>query len=141
VGRRVRRRGWGLAACVVKLGGGRDLIAGSWRPPIPIAAAALAYGAAVALGGSGFIAAFVAGALFGTLLRGDTGEITIFSDQAGALLDGVTFLFFGAVLLGPTLEHVTWQMALYAALSLTVVRMLPVALALWGTKARTPTWR
>jgi hypothetical protein len=36
------------------------------------------------------------------------------------LLDGVTFLFFGAVLPGPTLEHVTRQKALYAALSLTV---------------------
>jgi NhaP-type Na+/H+ or K+/H+ antiporter len=140
--------GWGLvagvgagalAAYVVKLAGGRSLIAGSWRQVIPVAAATLAYGIAVALGGSGFIAAFVAGMLFGTLLRGDTGEITIFADEAGALLDGVTFLFFGAVLLGPTLEHVTWQMALYAVLSLTVVRMLPVALALWGSNARPPT--
>jgi sodium/hydrogen antiporter len=104
-----------------------------------VAAAALAYGIAVGLGGSGFIAAFVAGLLFGSLLRGDTGEITIFIDEAGGLLDGITFLFFGAVLLGPTLKHVSWQMALYAVLSLTVVRMLPVALALRGTRARPPT--
>jgi NhaP-type Na+/H+ or K+/H+ antiporter len=121
--------GWGLVAGVAA--GGLALI--------PVAAAALAYGIAVALGGSGFIAAFVAGLLFGTLLGGDTGEITIFSDEAGGLLDGVTFLFFGAVLLGPTLEHVSWQMALYAVLSLTIVRMLPVALALRGTRARSPT--
>jgi NhaP-type Na+/H+ or K+/H+ antiporter len=140
--------GWGIvagagvgvvAAGAVKLAGGRNLIAGSWRQVIPVAAAALAYGTAVGLGGSGFIAAFVAGMVFGTLLRGDAGEITIFADEAGGLLDGITFLFFGAVLLGPTLEHVTWQMGLYAALSLTVVRMLPVALALWGTGARLPT--
>lgn len=129
----------GLAAYVVKLAGPRNLIAASWRPLIPVAAAALAYGIAVALGGSGFIAAFVAGLLFGTLLGGDTGEITIFSDEAGGLLDGVTFLFFGAVLLGPTLQHVSWQMALYAVLSLTIVRMLPVALALRATRARSPT--
>jgi NhaP-type Na+/H+ or K+/H+ antiporter len=144
----VEEIGWGvvagvgagvIAAGVVKLAGGRNLIEGSWRQLIPVAAATLAYGTAAGLGGSGFIAAFVAGMLFGSLLRGDTGEITIFAEEAGSLLDGVTFLFFGAVLLGPTLEHVTWQMALYAVLSLTVVRMVPVALALWGTKARTPT--
>jgi NhaP-type Na+/H+ or K+/H+ antiporter len=129
----------GLAAYVVKLAGTRNLIAASWRQVIPVAAATLAYGIAVGLGGSGFIAAFVAGLLFGSLLRGDTGEITIFIDEAGGLLDGVTFLFFGAVLLGPTLEHVSWQMALYAVLSLTIVRMLPVALALRGTRARSPT--
>jgi sodium/hydrogen antiporter len=76
----------GLAAYVVKLAGGRSLIAGSWRQLIPAAAAALAYGTAVGLGGSGFIAAFVAGMLFGTLLREDTGEITIFADEAGARL-------------------------------------------------------
>jgi NhaP-type Na+/H+ or K+/H+ antiporter len=62
-----------------------------------------------------------------------------FIEETGALLDGVTFLVFGAVLLGPTLEHVSWQIALYAVLSLTIVRMLPVALALWGTRARAPT--
>jgi len=144
----VEEIGWGVvagvgagvvAAGVVKLAGGRNLIERSWRQLIPVAAATLAYGTAAGLGGSGFIAAFVAGMLFGSLLRGDTGEITIFAEEAGTLLDGVTFLFFGAVLLGPTLEHITWQMALYAVVSLTVVRMLPVALALWGTKARTPT--
>ena len=129
----------GLAAWIVKLAGGRDLIAGSWSKLIPVAAAASAYGTAAALGGSGFIAAFVAGMLFGTVLGRGSGEIMIFTEEAGDLLDGVTFLAFGAVLLGPTLEHVSWQMALYAVLSLTLVRMLPVALALWGTKARAPT--
>ena len=54
------------------------------------------------------------------------------------MLGGVTFLTFGAVLLGPALEHVTWQEALYAVLSLTVVRMLPVAIGMIGSGA---TWR
>jgi NhaP-type Na+/H+ or K+/H+ antiporter len=43
------------------------------------------------------------------------------------------------VLLGPALEHLSWQIALYAVLSLTLVRMLPVAIAMIGTGARTPT--
>ena len=55
------------------------------------------------------------------------------------MLGGVTFLVFGAVLLGPELEHVSWQAALYAVLSLTVVRVLPVAIALLGSGARAPT--
>ena len=43
------------------------------------------------------------------------------------------------MLLGPALQHVSWQIALYAVLSLTLVRMLPVAIAMIGSGARTPT--
>ena len=46
---------------------------------------------------------------------------------------------FGAVLLGPALADATWQLVLYAVLSLTIVRMAPVAIAMWGTRARPPT--
>jgi NhaP-type Na+/H+ or K+/H+ antiporter len=62
-----------------------------------------------------------------------------FTVELGSLLDGTTFLVFGAVLLGPALEHVSWQIALYAVLSLTIVRMLPVAISLLGAHARAPT--
>ena len=51
----------------------------------------------------------------------------------------MTFIVFGAVVLGPLLDELTWQVALYAVLSLTVVRMVPVALAMLGTGARRPT--
>jgi NhaP-type Na+/H+ or K+/H+ antiporter len=51
----------------------------------------------------------------------------------------VTLLIFGAVLLGPTLMHVSWQIALYAAMSLTVIRVLPVAIAMLGSGAKWPT--
>ena len=60
-------------------------------------------------------------------------------EQAGAVLAAVTFVVFGAVLLGPAIGDLTWQIALYAVLSLTLVRMVPVALALLGTGARRPT--
>jgi NhaP-type Na+/H+ or K+/H+ antiporter len=43
------------------------------------------------------------------------------------------------VLLGPVLGDVTWSIALYAVLSLTVVRMIPVAIAMIGTGASRPT--
>ncbi len=128
-----------LAATVVNVGERLELIDGRWRQIIPVAAATLAYGLATTLGGSGFIAAFVGGALFGLFARERVAPAMRFTEETGAVLDGVTFLVFGAVLLGPALEHVSWQVALYAALSLTIVRMLPVAICLWGTKARGPT--
>ena len=128
-----------LAAAVVILAGGRHLIDDAWRPIIPLAAAVLGYGIATALGGSGFIAAFVGGALFGLLAGGKTAGMMGFTEQTGAALDSVTFLVFGAVLLGPAFRHLSWQIALYAVVSLTVVRMVPVAISLWGTHARAPT--
>jgi len=51
----------------------------------------------------------------------------------------VTFVLFGAVLLGPAIRDLDWQIALYAVLSLTVIRMLPVAISMLGTGVRRPT--
>jgi NhaP-type Na+/H+ or K+/H+ antiporter len=128
-----------VTALVVRNARGRGMIESSWLQVVPAAGAALSYGIAAPLGGSGFIAAFVAGMVFGGLGRSDDGEVTYLVDELGELLDGVTFLVFGAVLLGPALGDLTWRIALYAALSLTVVRMLPVAVAMLGSGARRPT--
>jgi len=127
------------AAAVIAIGHRRDLISPPWLQVIPIAGAALAYGIAAALGGSGFIAAFLAGAVFGALASGASEEASRLNEELGDLLGGLTFLAFGAVLLGTTLKHVTWQAAVYAVLSLTVVRMLPVAIAMVGSGARRQT--
>ena len=128
-----------VAAAIVLYAGRRGLIAGQWRQVIPVAGAGLAYGSASGLGGSGFIAAFVAGVTFRLALGRDPEKINQLSEQVGNVLDGVTFLFFGAILLGPALGDLSWELALYAVLSLTLVRMLPVAIAMWGSRARLPT--
>lgn len=128
-----------VAAGIVAFGYRRRLISGSWLQVVPVAGAALAYGIAAALGGSGFIAAFLAGAIFGGLVSRESEEASRLNEELGGLLGGVTFLLFGAVLLGPALEHVTWQIALYAVLSLTLIRVLPVAIAMIGTGARRAT--
>jgi NhaP-type Na+/H+ or K+/H+ antiporter len=125
-----------VAAAIVTIGSRRRLISGTWLQVIPIAGAGLAYGIAIGLGGSGFIAAFVAGAVFGTLVPKKSEQASRLNEEVGGLLGGVTFLIFGAVLLGPTLKHVTWQTALYAVLSLTLIRMLPVAIAMLGSGAK-----
>lgn len=128
-----------IAASVVAIGYRRKLISGSWLQVIPIAGAGLAYGFAAALGGSGFIAAFLAGAIFGALVAEESEKASRLNEEVGALLGGVTFLIFGAVLLGPSLKHLSWQILLYAALSLTLVRMLPVAIAMVGSGAKAQT--
>ncbi len=126
-------------AGVVVLAGRHGLIASRWLQVVPLAAAALAYGVAAPLGGSGFIAAFVGGFVFGALRRRVGGEVTFLVDEAGEILNAVTLIVFGAVIFGPVLGDLTWEAALYAVLSLTVVRMLPVAVAMLGTGARRQT--
>ena len=125
-----------IAAGVVAIAHRRRLISGSWLQVIPIAGASLAYGIAAALGGSGFIAAFLAGAVFGAIVPHESEDASRLNEEIGALLGGVTFLIFGAVLLGPALEHLSWQIVFYAVLSLTLIRMLPVAIAMIGSGAR-----
>jgi sodium/hydrogen antiporter len=127
------------AAALVAIAYRRNLITAPWLQVIPVAGAGLAYGIAAALGGSGFIAAFVAGAIFGALVSRESEQASRLNEELGELLGGVTFLIFGAVLLGPALKHMSWQIALYAVLSLTLVRMLPVAIAMIRTGTRTPT--
>jgi NhaP-type Na+/H+ or K+/H+ antiporter len=125
-----------VAAAVVANGcRRRQLIEDSWLQVIPLAGAALAYGTSAGLGGSGFIAAFLAGGIFGALVREESEQGAPLGEELGALLGGVTFLVFGAALLGPALEELTWQIVLYAVLSLTVVRIVPVAIAMLGTGA------
>jgi sodium/hydrogen antiporter len=133
--------GWGAAggvaagavgALVLVYAERRELVAAEWGQVIPPATAALAYGISVPPGGSGFIAAFVAGLTFGVLRRSYRGEVTYLVDEVGQVLNAVTFIVFGAVALGPALGALDWRIALYAVISLTIARMLPVAVALHG---------
>ena len=128
-----------VIAAIVKEAGRRELIQGAWLQVVPAAGTALAYGIAIGLHGSGFIAAFVAGGVFRALLGRDPAELNRFSDEVGGVLNGVTFIFFGAILLGPALAQLTWQIVLYALLSLTLVRMLPVGVAMLRSHASAPT--
>jgi NhaP-type Na+/H+ or K+/H+ antiporter len=128
-----------LVTVIVQHAKPRRLITGAWLQVIPVAGAALAYGVATGLDGSGFIAAFVAGGLFGGFAGEEADEASRLSVEVGDVLDGVTFIVFGAVLLGPALGHLSWEAAGYALLSLTLVRFVPVAIAMIGSRARLAT--
>lgn len=100
--------------------------------------AIVAWASAEAVGGNGFIAAFVAGLAAGSAVR-DLGEMVAdFSEDQGKLLSLAVFFIFGAIAT-ETLGEVTWAMLVYAILSLTIVRMLPVAISLAGTGLATRT--
>ena len=57
-----------------------------------------------------------------------------FVEETGALVSLLVWLAFGAVAVVPALESLTWQIVVYAVLSLTVIRMAPVAVALVGAR-------
>lgn len=140
--------GWGLAGGLAAgiLGGllfrvadNRAWIRGEWRQIAPLAVALLAYAIVLTLGGSGFIAAFVGGIAFGSFSGARGSFVTLFTEQTGGLLAAVTWIGFGALALTLALPHITWQVLLYAALSLTLVRMIPVAIAFAGQRVGRPT--
>ena len=130
-----------VAGCSARSRCGRGRAGGiepHWVQILAVASALLAAGIASGLGGSIFIAAFTGGFVFGVLRHTTGGEVTYLVEEGGELFNAVTFIVFGAVILGPMLDEVTWQIALYAVLSLTVVRMVPVALAMLGHRRSPP---
>jgi NhaP-type Na+/H+ or K+/H+ antiporter len=139
--------GW-LGARLLAWSAARGWISAEWRRVPALTFAALGYAVTVSLGGSGFITAWVAGLVFGVVWRrtvppadaATSGPQSVvgLSEELGDLLASLSFFVFGAVLLGPALTTVTWRTALYAVLSLTLVRMVPVAVALIGSRFRWP---
>ena len=79
--------------------------------------------------GNGFIAAFVGGLATGRVAKEVGERVSEFAEEEGQLLNFAVFYVFGMVAI-TVLRGLTWQIALYAVLSLTLIRMLPVALAL-----------
>ena len=88
---------------------------------------------AQSLHGSGFIACFVGGLLFGYFAREHTHHLVMAGEGIGELLAMVTWVVFGAVFMGRFWSDMTWDVVAYSLLSLTVIRMLPMLLALLGT--------
>jgi NhaP-type Na+/H+ or K+/H+ antiporter len=96
------------------------------------AIAILSYLLAEHVGGNGFIAAFVSGFMLGVTNEDVRERMMEFGETTGTLLSLLVFLVFGLVMIPETFEHWTVQTSVYAVLSLTVVRMVPVALSVVG---------
>ena len=121
--RGARRRGWGA-----------EETAG----PAVLALALFAFVVADLVTANGYVAAFVAGIAFGaTSGRGGESEVYFVEETCG-LASMLCWILFGAVAVPTLAADWSWQILLYALLSLTVVRMVPVALSLLGTRTE---WR
>jgi sodium/hydrogen antiporter len=101
---------------------------------IAVLALALAtYEAALALNGNGFVAAFCGGMAFGAAAGRRAPAELAFLEQAGSLVSLLVWLAFGAIAVPIMFDRVDLATVLYVVLSLTLVRMVPVALASWGS--------
>ena len=104
-----------------------------WKQVTVVALAIACFAVAQSLHGSGYIAAFTGGLLFGFKAKEATHRLVLASEGTGETLALMTWFVFGATVIGQSFQYFTWEMLVYALLSLTVIRMLPVFLSLSGT--------
>lgn len=129
--------GW-LGGRVLQWAADRDWVDGVFRQLITLAIGVAAFAGAEALDGNGFVAAFVAGLAFGGVAREACEGAYDFAEDEAQLLALLTFLGFGVGVTG-IWSGLGWREWVFALLALTVVRMVPVALSLIGTRFKTPT--
>jgi NhaP-type Na+/H+ or K+/H+ antiporter len=126
-----------LAVNLLKLARRRQWLTEIWIQ-VPIVALAIAcFAAAQFLGGSGFIAAFSGGLLFGALAKQHREEFLLAAEGTGNIMALITWVIFGAAVVSKAIGNFSWIVVLYAILSLTLIRMLPVFFSLSGLQANT----
>jgi NhaP-type Na+/H+ or K+/H+ antiporter len=104
-----------------------------WKQVTVVALAIACFSVAQSLHGSGYIAAFTGGLLFGFKAKDATHRLVLAAEGTGETLALMTWFVFGAAVIGQSVEYFTWEMLVYALLSLTVIRVLPIFLSLSGT--------
>jgi len=97
-----------------------------------LALALVTYTASLAVHGNGFVAAFCGGLAFGAAAGRRAPAELLFLEQAGSLVSMLVWFAFGALAIPIVLVRADLAVVAYAILSLTLVRMVPVALACWG---------
>jgi NhaP-type Na+/H+ or K+/H+ antiporter len=115
---RCERRGW---------------VTDVWKQLTVIGLAIACFSIAQSVHGSGYIAAFTGGMAFGYISKGATHERVLPAEAMSETLALMTWLVFGAMVVGQSLNLFTWDVVFYALLSLTIVRMLPIYLSLAGS--------
>ncbi len=111
-----------------------DWAASEWVKFSPIAVVLLVFAGAEVIHGNEFIAAWVGGITFGYVVRPAVSHVEEFSHRLSQVLTVISFFVFGAILLGPALSRLTWQMVVYGLVSLALVRPIAVALGMIGAR-------
>ncbi len=104
-----------------------------WMQVTVVGLAIASFAAAQSLHGSGYIAAFTGGMLFGFMAKDATHKLVLAAEATGETLALVTWMLFGAMVIGPAFKQFSWDVVVYALLSLTVIRVLPIFLSLART--------
>ncbi len=110
----------------------RGWVKGAWDQIPVVSMAFLCFALAQWIGGSGFIAAFIGGLVFGAVTRTHRERVLHAAEGTGNALSVITWVIFGAAVVGRSGEGFDARALVYALLSLTVIRMLPVLLCLAG---------
>ncbi len=126
-----------LGGWLLKLCANRGWVTESWRQLPVVALSLVCFAVAQKLGGSGFIACFSGGLLFGAVTKHHKESFLLAAEGAGDTLALITWVVFGCAVVGQAIGNFSWQVLLYAFLSLTIVRMVPVFLVTAGMKLRT----
>ena len=77
-----------------------------------------------------FIACFSGGLFYGFINKKQKSELLIAAEGGGDTLSLITWMIFGSMVIAAYLPQMTWQVIVYAILSLTLVRIIPVLLSL-----------
>ena len=125
-----------MATWLMKACWERGWITEVWRLLPVITLAITCFTVAQSLGGSGYIAAFTGGILFGMLAGRETHKLVLHAEGLAETLAMITWVVVGAVVIHRVHQLISWEAVAYAVLSLTVVRMLPIFLSLTGTGER-----
>jgi len=104
-----------------------------WKQVTVVGLAVASFATAQSLHGSGYIAAFTGGMLFGFLAKDATHRLVLAGEGTGETLALATWMMFGALVIGPALQLFSWEVVAYALLSLTVIRVVPIFASLTGT--------
>ena len=111
----------------------KDWMSQTFEGIFALSTAVIAFAGAELVHGNGFIAAFVAGLTFGHFLTNRCKFLYEFAESEGQFFTLATFLIFGTVAITLIGSEFHWTYILYGVLSLTIIRMLPVAISLIGT--------
>ena len=129
--------GW-LGGALVQSAARAGWVDGSFLKLSALGLALLAFAGAELVHGNGFIAAFCAGLAMGNTAREVCPRLHEFGETEGQLLALLTFMVFGVAMVPEAVAHMSWSVLIYALLSLTVIRMVPVAVSLIGSRLMMP---
>ncbi|GAA0879482.1 cation:proton antiporter [Algoriphagus jejuensis] len=122
--------GWGCGK-LVELAFKKGMMANVYQMLASVSIAVLSFWCAEFLGGNGFIAAYVAGMLLGAQNEHLRERMKEFGEAGSQIMILFIFLLVGMILVPISYQFWDWRSFVYAILSLTVIRMIPVAISLF----------